>query len=464
MEKWRNSLFLALITAGTLTGCAPAITRAPVGQSQQYVQPLPISAAEVETRMARLAKILERTKMSERERQVATDLLNSYQMIGATLQPPMTEGDRQRVIRLLFETLTRTDEQYFAREKIDEGSPLRGFDQYLSKRKEIIQGYLAADYQKVVNECIGLESMFGQEALSPEIGLLFSISLAKQGRLREAIGVGEKVVREMETKPDLLNLRAYILEWQLAMGLDRNAEAGFQELMRGVAEKENLLLEARQRLAIPLKDEAAPAITPEPPASSEVAEEASVPQVSESLQGPLAEVRELTKRREFTKAKFILLQQRIRFPEGPETGTIDEAMRSVELAEEKGIDGPETSDAPMEAEKLALAKKLIEEENFDEALAKLAEFQNGSLQPEIQGLKDTATEKVINRDRNRAAKLYLMARNETNPRKKEELLISSLNILKALLDKYPSSPLKKKINENMATIKDEMGRLKKRTE
>ncbi len=108
-----------------------------------------------------------------------------------------------------------------------------------------------------------------------------------------------------------------------------------------------------------------------------------------------------------------------------------------------------------------LAKKLIEEEKYDEALAKLDSLQpEGGSSTELIALKDVVTEKLINRERNNAAKLFLMARSETNPAKKEELLGSSLNILKNLLDKYPNTTLRKKINENMATIRDEMSRLK----
>jgi hypothetical protein len=469
MIKCTISLVAALLASAFLGGCMAPSSREAAGPRRDITLPLPISSAEIETRTARLAGRLEQTKMGDRERQVAMDLLNSYQIIGATLQPPMAEGDRQRIIRLLFESLSKVDEAYFLRESLDEENYSRIFDQYSSKRKEIIQDYLAADHEKVVEKSIGLRDLFGEEALTPEIGLLFSISLAKMGRVSEAVFLGERTIRELEKKPDLVNLRAYILEWQLAMGHERSAEGSLKELIGLVAEKEALLNDARQRFPvlgkIEIPSETAPALSG-PPHLSEDGSTAGSP---ESIDTALAEVRDLVGKGEFVKAKFLLLQQRIRFPQGPETEAIDQAMREVELAQEKGALAPDRSEEELraqkaiEGERLILAKKLVEQENFAEALAKLDEIQQeGSASAEVASLREAATEKLINKERNRAAKLYLMARGEGDLVKKEELLVSSYNILKTLLDKYPSSPLQKKINENMATIKDEMGRLKKR--
>lgn len=468
MATWKINLLTAMTAAGLLGGCMAPASREAVSPGREIVLPLPITAEEVEGRTARLAKRMEETTLGEKEKQVAMALLNSYQIIGATLQPPLAEGDRQRIIRLLFESLSKMDEEYFLKERFEESAYSKIFGQYTTTRDEIIQDYLASDHEKVVNKSIGLRDLFGEQALTPDIELLLSISLAKQGRMREAITLGEKVMKELEQRPDLVNLRAYILEWQLALGQERSAEESLGELIRRVDEKGNVLREARQRVGGQEPPEPPPQTVSEAEPPPAVAEEASPAAEAAPLDGALAEVRGLVARREYTKAKFILLQQRIRFPEGPETEAIDQAMREVELAQEKGDE--ETVDqfaqkAALDSDRLVLAKRLVEEEKFEEALAALSEIgQEGSASAEVSSLEEVATEKLINRERNRAAKLYLMARSEGNPAKKEELLVSSLNILKTLLDKYPSSPLKKKINENMAIIRDEMGRVRKKVE
>jgi hypothetical protein len=468
MGKCKSSLLAAVAAATLLAGCMGPITREGVGPGREVVLPPPISAAEVEARTARLARRLEQTKMGEREKQVAMALMNSYQIIGATLQPPMAEGDRQRVIRLLFDSLSKMDEEYFLKESVDEKAYSKIFEQYSSYRKEIIQDYLAGDHEKVVNKSTGLRDLFGEEALTPDVALLFSISLSKQGRLTEAVTQGERVMRDLEQRPDLVNLRAYILEWQLAMGQETSAQESLNELVRRVDEKEAVLKEAKQKIGGQGKVEWPAEVRPELGAPSAVSGGSHPLGRPESLDGTLAEVRGLIAKKEYTKAKFLLLQQRIRFPEGPDTEALDNAMREVELAQEKGDERPVGSTmqkAVADTERLVLVKKLVEEESFEEALAKLNEIQpEGSSSTEVNSLREVATEKLINKERNRAAKLYLMAKNEGNLAKKEELLVSSFNILKSLLDKYPTSTLKKKINENMSTIKDEMGRIKMRSE
>jgi outer membrane protein assembly factor BamD (BamD/ComL family) len=72
-----------------------------------------------------------------------------------------------------------------------------------------------------------------------------------------------------------------------------------------------------------------------------------------------------------------------------------------------------------------------------------------------------AMEKIINRERNKAAKLFLDARNTKDPAKKEEMLNSSYNILKAVADKYPSSPLIPKVRDNMNQVTRELAKSRK---
>jgi len=73
-----------------------------------------------------------------------------------------------------------------------------------------------------------------------------------------------------------------------------------------------------------------------------------------------------------------------------------------------------------------------------------------------------AVEKIINRERNKAAKLFLTARNTKDPAKKEELLNSSYNILRSVADKYPASPLIPKVQDHINQVTKELVKVKKR--
>ena len=79
---------------------------------------------------------------------------------------------------------------------------------------------------------------------------------------------------------------------------------------------------------------------------------------------------------------------------------------------------------------------------------------------EADALRALAVEKLVNRERNRAAKLFLMAKQAKEPSEKEALLLSSRNILKTLLEKYPSSSFSEKINSHIAIIEEELAKLR----
>ena len=98
-------------------------------------------------------------------------------------------------------------------------------------------------------------------------------------------------------------------------------------------------------------------------------------------------------------------------------------------------------------------------EKYEEAILKLDELPPSD--PEVKELKNMAVEKIINRERNKAAKLFLAARNTKDPAKKEEMLNSSYNILKAVADKYPSSPLIPKVQDHINQVTKELVKVKK---
>ena len=74
-------------------------------------------------------------------------------------------------------------------------------------------------------------------------------------------------------------------------------------------------------------------------------------------------------------------------------------------------------------------------------------------------LKQLAVEKLINRERNRAARLYLLAKNTPDIKKKKELLTTSYQILENLMNEFPSNPLSGKLEDHAEKVKDALIKL-----
>ena len=74
------------------------------------------------------------------------------------------------------------------------------------------------------------------------------------------------------------------------------------------------------------------------------------------LKEALAKADESAQKGDFGRAKFILFQQRIRFDEGPEAELIDQALKSVEMAEEKAQQQGKTEVAAKEPSSVDVAK------------------------------------------------------------------------------------------------------------
>jgi vacuolar-type H+-ATPase subunit I/STV1 len=178
----------------------------------------------------------------------------------------------------------------------------------------------------------------------------------------------------------------------------------------------------------------------------------------------LTEVDRLIKQHEFQSAKILLIKRRLTLEEGPDVDTVDQALESVDLAEDKYQNAVNIK-VLQKNQTLTSAIELIEEEKFEEAITKLEALEHSQeMIPETGRLKGFAVDKLINRERNKAAKLFLMAKNTEDPTRKEELLVSSYGLLKALVDDYPSSPLNDKINDHMDKIRRELDKLKEGSE
>ena len=95
--------------------------------------------------------------------------------------------------------------------------------------------------------------------------------------------------------------------------------------------------------------------------------------------------------------------------------------------------------------------------NFNEKELKI--FIESNVLKDIKKIKDLAIDRLINRERNRAAKIFLMAKKAEDPEKRKELLLSSYDILIILIERYPSSSLINKLNDHLQKVRDELDRL-----
>jgi hypothetical protein len=464
--KW-TVLVLAWIFLSV--GCAQEALRVPPGveSSSRQLQPPPsppppatsppLELNGLQQSMAGLQALLEGGRLSEEDQALAQDLLTTYRSLEKISSSGPTEQDLRGAAQLLFSNLLKLEARYFKEGRPENAGMLQTLALFSSKRKAVMDSYLAGDYQGVIDRCMDMEKLIGPDSLTPEVGLVFALSLGKRGLYQEALQVGRKISDELERKPGFIQLRAKMVEWQLALGDRNGAIQSYEKLVDNMHERDTVLKTAEFNLSGQGQSKAL----------HEKGQEEPVPQVSltkepGSVQEVLSQVDALVRKGDFETARLLLLRMRLRVQDGPDAELVDQAMKSVDLAEEQAKAQNRTDTSPQE-DAVTLAANLIEQERYEEAIAELQRLgQSNLLSPEAKQLQDLAVEKIVNRERNKAAKLFLMARNTPDPAKKENLFLSSYEILKALVEKYPSTPLYEKINDNMRTIQNELSKLKKR--
>jgi hypothetical protein len=209
---------LPLLLIAVALGCLPETRKVEMGPKTVFKPPPPLSVETLDKKIAHLTTLLDEQELDNEDKAIASNLLATYKTIRSHLQNEASSYDESKIIQLLFENLGRLEQEYFLREKFKAPAYSKALSSFSDKRKKIVDEYLAGDYQGVINDCVDLEATFGPDSLTPEIGLLFAVALARKGMLSEAIIISEKIIRELEGKPDLIHLRASMIEWQLDLG------------------------------------------------------------------------------------------------------------------------------------------------------------------------------------------------------------------------------------------------------
>lgn len=455
-----TALFVLLFVAA---GCAQDMRRIrPAEQAPSDVfspeTPAPSPALPTEAvrqRITALRAILETDQLTPQDRLLAQKLLQTYKTLEEISTLPAGEQGRD-ALQLVLSDLIQMDGRYFQRLLAEESARMDAAALLAAKRKQIMDSSLAGDHQAVIDRCIEMEKTFGPGALSPDIGLVFALSLGKRGMIPEALRVGTRILDELEGKPGALELRARMLEWQLALGDKKGAMQSHEKILDALHEQERILKRAQRDVAGLGPEVGVPQKGGEPPAPLEVSPEAM------STQEVLSQVDNLLQQKDFEKAKILLLRLRLRLQDSPDAELVDQAMQAVDLAEETSRE-LEKTEAAKRQEALERATKLLEQEKYEEAITQIETLREGRpLSPEARQLYDLAVEKIVQREREKAGSLFLMARNTQDPAKKEELLVSSYNILKSIVDKYPSNSLTHRIHENLRRVQEELLALKHR--
>ncbi len=441
-------LFIVFLIMPFLFSCATEIIRKqPIGPKAPVIV-VPVMPADVmDNKIAMLEEFSKNNKISGHDLEMIQDLLSDYKKIRSATHDKMSETDYQELIRTLFNHSAALAEKYFL-DKI--GSKDRSFSAFIqefsSKEREIWNSYLSGDYQEVISKCSQYKKDFEAGYLSPDIGLLFALSLAENNMLTEAIETGEAVARRLEGKPDLIHLRAGIIDWLLKKGEEEEALKVYEKLVDNMNERD-ALFDSIRRIITADEAESTEAFVIE----DLLAEASNLPDPGPT-KDVLNKVERLIMENSFSEARLMLLRRRLRVEESPEAEIIEKALNAVDHAEE--IHQHNTA---VRNENIAKAEELIEKEKFRDAL-EILKNEHGT-DPKIEALKEFAIEKLINSERDRAARIFLMAKNTENNQNKKKLLLSSYNILKHLIETYPSSSLIDKLNDNLSKVGEELEKL-----
>jgi len=437
----KHILATVLLLVLTLWACVPVPERKAVVVPEPGPAPPPlIQAHELDKMIESLQAILDK-ELSPQDRELARNLIRTYDSLKEVSSGP-AEGRKYRgLIRSLCDDLWQLQRRYFS----EKPSALQDYPEAVAvlvqKRREILEAYLAGSPKTVIDRCLELERVLGPEALTPDMALFFALSLGEEGMLEEAVNIGQGIVRELAPNPDLLLLRIKLAEWQLALGKKDEARRAYERLTDILDEKRAQVKSLAAGIgALPEREE---------PKGED-----QEPEPDERPQGWRQRMKILIGTDRFQEARDFLRVKRDAAQTPEEKEALNQALAEIESAEEDYLKRRLATLARPE-DPLASIRKLIEKEEYEEALSRLETLESGPNEPgpEVEALRIRATEALINRERNRAARLFLMAKETQDPTEKEAYLQSSYDILNSLIEKYRSSPLNKKIKSNIESVK-----------
>ena len=457
--------------------CLHAPEKHPVVPTTGKAKSTPLIASKaIEDKIRFFNKILEQNSLSEEDEKIARGLLNTYKKLKKLSSG--SASHHQAAIQDLFICLGAVDERYFGAVQKSKQDYSRQMTLFSIKRHDILDAYLSGNYKEVIDLCNELKKLFGPDAITPGIGILYAISLANNQMTEEAIAIGEKTASQVETGPDLVQLRAKIAESYLQQMNREKAMAVYEKLADTLDEQTIAVRALSNKIAESEKQKEAqpvPEVNQSPgtaEASEALPEDVTAVQAEEdqkatdgaeitvkSVDQILEEVGKFLEKNLFSQAREVLISYSGMDLSPHESEVLRQALNKVELAEENYLE-EKISRISMKKD-TEQARRLLNEDRYEEAISKLETPESDQEENrEVQELKQFAVDKLIDRERNKAAKIFLTAKETQDPVKKERYLMEAHNILDTLIVNYPSSPLNGKLKSNIKIVEDELGKLR----
>lgn len=433
-------------------GCALQTQKNIPAQQEIRTAPLPYN---LELKVAHLDRILRSGVLDDQQMERVSRLRSIYEEIQQRAVDHQGQLECPDAATLLFKTLDDLEDMILTKTQTRDDLRKEVIHQYAETRKKIFDKYLYGDYQGVIDHASELEAVLGSDALTSEIRLVFALSLAKKGMLEEALNAAERTLGELEGRPDLVHLRANVVEWQSALGDRAKALEAYEKLLDNLDERKAVFARTQKNLTEKREETAAKDRT------SDIETDASMPSGKESkaIENLIEEVEGLIGSNEFQRAKLLIIKQKIRVQDESETVLLEKTFQRVEQAEAE-FQRQAHNAAPVEQDALSVARALVEDEKLEEALEYIKAIEKTeNISADMVSLRALATERLINREREKAARLFLMSKNSTNAEKKKEYLVSSYKLLTKLIEQYPLSPSSQKVISNINTVEKELMKL-----
>jgi hypothetical protein len=389
----------------------------------------------VRERIDFLELVLESRNTSPKQKRIAERLLASYRTI-ESYSDNSTLPDSGKIGPVLLNSLELLEREYFLSHPKEAQEPSSSLELLEKKEHRILELYASKDFDAVIEQCLQFRSLFGRQALTPRIGLVFALSLGEKGRLREALRVGEGIAGYLEKKPDLIELQLAISRWNLKLGRDAAARQTYADM--------STRLKRHNTRAEVLSAEISPITTPVP---------------DREITRTLERVDRLILEKSFARARDLLEAASSRAQQESSIRAIEAAYHALESAENEYLENKIAAIA-RKKEGLQSARKLLEQEKFEQAIKEIELLEaDQAATAELMQLKRLAIERLINRERNRAAKLFLLAKKTRNHAEKINYLQSSLKVLKSIYNKYPASGLNHKVKSHIEQVSEELAEI-----
>ena len=445
----RNSIkimiIFVLLVFLLISGCIPQ-KRISEGEKIRFYTPPTLSNDVLDKRIDEIKNMLKENILSDDRRENAISILNAYEKIKSLNKEKSTEKEYKKTVQILFNTLLNIEQQYlYSGITSEDASGKIIIKNYSDLKNQIFDTYYAGDFRGVISGCDDLMSRFGKSGLTPDLGIVLVEALVKSNLESEALIVAKSILGAVETRPDLIRLLSDAIEMELKLGNTESANNLYEKLVDNINERNGILKKTGNLLSESRSEK--------PTIDESVKEKISEIDPEKSIQIKLLveNVERLISQKDFSGARLELIKQRLRAEEGPVLETIEQLLKSVDKAEEQ-FDTENSND------KLIIddARKLAEEEKYEEALAILEPLIIQGKNYEAEKLKNTTIEKLINKDKLLAANYKREANSENNILRKRDLLLKARSIFQNLIDKYPESPLIDRIKRNITVVEKEL--------